>query len=387
VAAANADDADADTNDELRTDLHMFAISDPDETSYVGSGSVPGSLLGQFALSEFDGSLRVASTTQPAVPCCIAFTEPAPPVAAVDVAVTPAPAVGAAAVQQAPAAEPTPPEATEPAEPAEPAEEPEPAEPADAGDGDVPTEAPAPIDPSVPESMVTVLQPSDGQLVQVGQVRGLGRGQQIYAVRMIGEVGYVVTFQRTDPLYTLDLSDPANPAVVGELEIPGYSAYLHPVGDGLLLGVGQDATDTGQVTGAQVSLFDVSDPAHPTRLDQVALDADGSAVEYDHRAFLHWEPTGLTLLPVTTWPTTYDAAGQPSDDAFFGAVGLRVDTEARRLETVGRIAQPAAAGTPWDGRSQILRSLVVGDHVLTVAASGVQQSDLTSLAPQSTLNF
>ena len=78
----------------------------------------------------------------------------------------------------------------------------------------------------------------DGQLVQRGQVGGLGRGERIYAVRFIGDVGYVVTFRQTDPLYTVDLADPDRPRVVGELKIPGYSAYLHPVGDDLLLGVG-----------------------------------------------------------------------------------------------------------------------------------------------------
>jgi hypothetical protein len=73
----------------------------------------------------------------------------------------------------------------------------------------------------------------------------------------------VVTFRQIDPLYTLDLSAPTAPRVAGELELPGYSAYLHPVGDGLLLGIGQEATADGRAQGTQVSLFDVSDLAHP----------------------------------------------------------------------------------------------------------------------------
>jgi hypothetical protein len=344
TTASDADDEPA----EVRTDLHMFDIGDPATTSYVGSGSVPGTLLGQFALSDFGGSLRVASTTQPAVTCCTTI-EPV--------------AVGAAnAGVSTPAAA--------------------------AAPGSVARRRDVAPAPAVPESMVTVLQPRDGALVQVGQVGGLGQGQQIYAVRMIGDVGYVVTFQRTDPLYTLDLRDPTAPKVVGELEIPGYSAYLHPVGDGLLLGVGQDATDSGRVTGAQVSLFDVSDPAHPTRLDQVSLGDQGSSstVEYDHRAFLYWAPSGLAVLPVTAWPTSFDGDGKPND-GFFGAIGLRVDTAAKHLQTVGEVDQQAASDQPWDGRSQILRSLVVGDHVLTLAPTGVLQSDLTTLEPQASLDF
>ena len=77
----------------------------------------------------------------------------------------------------------------------------------------------------------------------------------------MGEVGYVVTFRRTDPLYVVSLADPAAPRMLGELKIEGYSAYLHPLGPGRLLGVGQDADpETGMTEGVQVSTFDVSDP-------------------------------------------------------------------------------------------------------------------------------
>ena len=90
-----------------------------------------------------------------------------------------------------------------------------------------------------------MLATRSGRLEKVGQVGGLGRGERIYAVRFIGDRGYVVTFRQTDPLYTLDLADPAHPRVRGELKILGYSAYLHPVGEHELLGIGQDATPEG----------------------------------------------------------------------------------------------------------------------------------------------
>ncbi|OON33252.1 hypothetical protein BSA16_01360, partial [Micromonospora sp. Rc5] len=88
-------------------------------------------------------------------------------------------------------------------------------------------------------------------------VTGLGRGERIHSVRYLGPTGHVVTFRRTDPLYTLDLTDPAAPRVTGELKITGYSAYLHPAGPGRLLGVGQEADADGRAQGLQVSLFDV----------------------------------------------------------------------------------------------------------------------------------
>ena len=94
---------------------------------------------------------------------------------------------------------------------------------------------------------MTTLARRDDQLAQLGQVGGLGKGERIYSVRFIDDVGYVVTFRQVDPLYIVDLSTPANPRVRGELKIRGYSAYLHPVGGDLLLGVGQDATEQGQL--------------------------------------------------------------------------------------------------------------------------------------------
>ena len=132
------------------------------------------------------------------------------------------------------------------------------------------------------ESRVFVLKDNGQTLGTVGDVGGLGRGERIYAVRFIGDVGYVVTFRQVDPLYTLDLSNPSRPRVVGELKILGYSAYLHPIGPDLLLGVGQDATPEGRTRGTQVSVFDVSDPASPRLLHQRSLGQGQSPAEFDH---------------------------------------------------------------------------------------------------------
>ena len=137
---------------------------------------------------------------------------------------------------------------------------------------------------------MSILTENDGVLEVVGAVGGLGKGERIFSVRFIGEVGYVVTFRQTDPLYTLNLADPTNPIVEGELKILGYSAYLHPLGDGLILGVGQDATEEGRTLGAQLSVFDVADPGNPKRVHQYTMPGASSDVEFDHRAFLYWSP-------------------------------------------------------------------------------------------------
>jgi hypothetical protein len=205
-------------SDGLTTQLHGFDTTQPEQARYVASGSVPGWLLGRWAMSARDGALRVATTVEGG--------------------------------------------------------------------------------PAGTESVVTVLAEQGDALVPVGSVGGLGAGEQIRAVRWFDDLAVVVTFRQTDPLYTVDLADPAAPRVAGELKIPGYSAYLHPLGEGLLLGVGQDATETGQVLGAQVSTFDLRDLGAPTRLDTVSYRDTQTDVEADSRAFTYLPDRRLALVPV-----------------------------------------------------------------------------------------
>jgi hypothetical protein len=218
------------------------------------------------------------------------------------------------------------------------------------------------------QSSVTVLKPGpSGALSQVGQVSGLGQGERIYAVRFAGATGYVVTFRQVDPLYTLDLADPAKPRVVGELKIPGYSAYLHPLGDGLLLGIGQEADDGGRVQGTQVSVFDVSDLAHPKRVQHLVYGNAGSAAEVDPHAFLWWAPTRTAILPL--WTPDFD-----------GAVGLRAS--ATELREIGRVS-PGTPGANVD----VARTLVVGDRVYLLSWQGLLAARLDTLAPIASASF
>jgi len=292
----------ADVPAQMRTEIHRFDASHPGETTYAATGEVPGFILNNYALSEQDGVLRVASTDEPSwLP--------------------------------------------------------------DGG-------APAPA-----SSSVTVLRQDGGRLVRIGRVGGLGRGQKIYAVRFAGSVGYVVTFRQIDPLYTLDLSDPAAPRVAGELELPGYSAYLHPLGDGLLLGVGQEVDAQGRPQGTQVSLFDVADPAHPRRLQHAVYGRGSSDAEFDPHAFLWWAPTDLAVLPLAVAPSS-----ERADDGFIGAVGLRVTRQG--IAEAGRVTHGSG-----DHVAPVGRSLVIGNRLYTLSWLGLQASRLDTLAPVATVPF
>ncbi len=133
------------------------------------------------------------------------------------------------------------------------------------------------------ETRLVVLQEQDDRLVAVGEVDGIGKGEQLFSARLMDDIGFAVTFRQTDPFYVLDLSEPTDPRIAGELKIPGVSTYLHPVGDHMVLGIGQDATEEGFQTGLKLSLFDVSDPSDPREVSVWTLPDSNSPAEWDHR--------------------------------------------------------------------------------------------------------
>ena len=130
--------------------------------------------------------------------------------------------------------------------------------------------------------MVYVL---DKNMKIVGFLDGIAPGEQMKSARFLGNMLYLVTFMQTDPLFTVDLSDPAKPEIKGELKIPGFSEYLHPIGNGLVVGIGYGGTETGTDGTAKISLFDISDPAAPKELDNYTTSFPGYFIT-NHKAFV-----------------------------------------------------------------------------------------------------
>ena len=238
-----------------------------------------------------------------------------------------------------------------------------------------------------------VLATRGSRLRQVGAIEDLARGERIYAARMMGDKGYMVTFRQTDPLFTLDLSNPERPRVAGELKINGFSSYIHPLDGDHLLTIGQDADDDGRVLGVHVQVFDVSNPARPRRSAHERLaNRDGwswSAAQWDHHAFTYDPRTGVLGVPMSNY------SNEPSK-TFLGLVLLQVSKNS--IEQLGRISHTALAeitrdrectgatdDSNWqcrqevhqDWRSQIQRSIVMDETIFTISQLGMQANLLT----------
>ena len=337
----------------LTTDIHAFDIADPTDPSYIGSGTVPGTLIGQYALSEYNGDLRVAST------------------------------VGL----------PTPP----------------------------PREGTPPSQPS--DNIVTVLARQTHALVPVGSVGGLGQGEKIYGVRFVGPLGYVVTFRQTDPLDVVDLSVPTSPVVDGQLPLTGYSSFLQPLSGSLLLGVGSSVDTNLRVTGLQLSVFDVSNPAAPALRSKIELDGASSTAQQDPHALLWWPSSRLVAMPVTQNNYQYGGpAPAPGDNSsagdnnssFNGVIVWHVGSDGTLTE-VARLSQPqtqspnppcntcaapssggAMAPAPGSGGGAMYypyggygveRALVVGNDLYTVSDAGVMANSMSGWSQVAWLAF
>ncbi|GAA2055644.1 hypothetical protein GCM10009839_75470 [Catenulispora yoronensis] len=277
-----------------RTEVYKFDVSGSGAPRPVASGSVPGWLLNQYSLSEYQGNLRIATTSG-------SYQDHA------DLSSS---------------------------------------------------------------SAVYVLAPRGDALARIGAVTGLGQGEKIYSVRFAGPIGYVVTFRQMDPLYVVDLRDPAHPKTAGQLELTGYSSYLHPVDDKTLIGLGQAATTAGRRLGTQVSLFDVSDPSAPRLTARYELPAAYSGAEGDPHAFLYWKPTGMLVVPVSQSSDGLDGSAS-------GALVLRVADG--RIAEEGVVKHAGRTGDATFGSipsvEQITRSLVANDTLWTVSGAGLLASN------------
>ena len=322
------------------TNIHSFDISDSNHTHYVASGRVEGTVNDQFSISEHNGDIRVASTSDNWGMWWRT------------------------------------------------------AELDDNGD---------PVWGG-PTNQVTVLSDDgEGQLVQIGFIGEIAEGETIWSARFVGDRGYLVTFMNIDPLWVLDLSDPSNPEILGELEVPGVSTYIHPVGDNHLLTIGIAPGENGlglDWSMTQVSLFDVSNTSNPTLSDSMMLTpgyADETCDEimscgwswsyseatYEHKAFTFWAPESLLAVPLSTHRYVYDEVeieGRVYSHYGYEYVSMlkmiNVDIENGSLSDHGQVEHSEfyneeGLSSWWSGSTSIRRSIFMGDYVYAFSTGGV----------------
>lgn len=225
-----------------------------------------------------------------------------------------------------------------------------------------------------------VLRPSGARLEVVGELAGLARDERIFSARFEADRGFVVTFRQVDPLFTFDLSNPRAPRVAGELKIPGFSTYLHPLDRDHLLAIGREATADGrQFGGVQLQVFDVTNFASPVVRHRHTLgtsSAASSEASWDHKAFTYFAGRQLLGLPFSDWSTA-----RRGD--FTSTLELLTVSPAGGIAAAGSIDHSdLVRGTEgyYDGWSpRIRRSVMMDDFVYSLSHGGLKVHDTRGL--------
>jgi len=238
---------------------------------------------------------------------------------------------------------------------------------------------------------VYVLEQQGQILIIVGRVEEIAPTEKIYSARFQGDRGYLVTFKKVDPLFTLDLSKPTSPQVIGELKVPGYSDYIHPLGEDHLLTIGKDAVDVGDFAwfqGVQLSIFDVTEFSDPQQVDVEITGDRGTSSEalINPHAFNYYPPVEMLAAPMSIYEKT-EGDNEPSSfgtPVFEGICLFHIDPS-KGIEPVGQIStgEPEQYYYYYHDWS---RGIFIGDHIYAVTKSKVQSLPLDDLgAPPSVL--
>ena len=317
------------------TNIHTFDISKQGETVYTGSGRVDGTILNQFSISEYEGILRVATTTGQWNRWWM--------------------------------------------------EDPEP----------------------MSSQVVTLTRSIDIEtneqiLVEVGKVENIAEGERIWSARFVEDRAYIVTFEQIDPLWVIDLSDETQPVILGELEVPGVSTYIHPLSEEYLLTIGMGPANTDGTgldwSSTQISLFDISDPTQPTRDDVLRVSPvqesdDGgwqwswSEATYEHKAFQYWAPKNMLSIPLSTYRYTsgYDDEGQYfwNYEWVSKLVLIDVNQTDGSLSIYGEVNNSdlyeRENNRYWWNDFNIRRSIFMGDYIYAISSGGVTVTNITTL--------
>lgn len=342
------------------TTVHKFALTDSGAV-YSASGSITGRPLNQFSLGEFNGDLRIATQVQPFE---IFRSDDV-----VGIGILPgifggasgggtsgSSGVSAGVIEPAPAR-------------------------AQGITADV-----------GPSTAVYVLRQNGESLDTIGKIENIKPGERMYAARFMGPRGFLVTFRQIDPLFVLDLTDPGSPRIAGELQVPGFSEYLHLLDQDHLIGIG---TSTVQApwgatipSGIQVSLFDVSDSANPTSVQQLTIGESWSKADasFDHRAFALFQHQGANILalPALVVDTDDNQRFEPIDQ-FNGVLTFTVNAQTGFADR-GRLSAVVERGY-WGGWNEWRRVVIISGRLFAISSAGIQAGNLADLAATNRVEF
>jgi uncharacterized secreted protein with C-terminal beta-propeller domain len=227
----------------------------------------------------------------------------------------------------------------------------------------------------------------DKGMKQVGSIVGLAKGERIYSARFMGDKAYMVTFRETDPLFVMDVSNPTAPKVLGELKIPGFSNYLHPLDENHLIGFGYDTKSVPNENGGEpriitggmkISLFDVTDFTNPIEKDMEIIGGQGtySSLQHDHKALFQHREKGLFGFPVTLYEgSNKEGYGEYAGE---GAVMYEITAEKGIKQVANLIKQPSSSQLYENYEQLVQRMVYAGDTLYTISMKEMKSYDLNT---------
>ena len=313
------------------TNIHTFDISEPGTTIYSGSGRVDGTIQNQFSISEYEGVVRVATTTGQW--------------------------------------------------------------------GRWWMENPEPMESHVITLINTEEESGVMSLREIGRVDGIAYNETIWSARFVEDRAYIVTFQNMDPLWTIDLSNQSSPRIMGELEVPGVSTYIHPLSDDAILtiGLGPEDEETGLGLDwghTRLSLFNVSNFSNPQltqvlSISPVSNPTDGwswawSEATWEHKAFQYWAPKEMLAIPMNTYryDSYYDSEGRYHYSYDWVSKLMIVNVTENGLEIYGEVDHSQfyeSDENQWWSSYNIRRSIFMGDYIYAISHGGITVTSLDSL--------
>jgi uncharacterized secreted protein with C-terminal beta-propeller domain len=225
-----------------------------------------------------------------------------------------------------------------------------------------------------------VLAKRYGRLDRVGEIRGIAPDERLYAARFKGQYGFLVTFRVIDPLFTLDLSQPDRPFIAGELKVPGFSTYIHPLPLKHLLTIGRNVSPDGRVMGGlQLQIFDVTDFSNPRLAHQLVRGTSStrSDASYEHKAFNFFKSRGLLAIPVTDWKRSTVA------HRYISILELFQISLAEGILPLGAIDHSDLVNgisRKWSSPPAIRRSIFMDDYVFSISSGGMKVHSISDLS-------